>query len=105
MNKHFRALSCGLIFALFSASTATIAQEMRPLTKGQTLYLPIYSHMLYGNIGKSGKASNAMLSALVSIRNTEGKRPLRGKDRKQAMAQRALSDIDAWLNPRQEAAE
>jgi hypothetical protein len=33
--------------------------------------------MLYGNIGKSGKASNALLSALVSIRNTDGKRPLR----------------------------
>ena len=60
MNK-FRALICGLIFALFSASTVTYAQEARPLTKGQTLYLPIYSHMLYGNIGKSGKASNAML--------------------------------------------
>ena len=77
MKRYIHALTCGLFFALFSASTATIAQEMRPLTKGQTLYLPIYSHMLYGNIGKSGKASNAMLSALVSIRNTDGKRPLR----------------------------
>lgn len=77
MKKYFRALIYGLIFSLFSASTVTIAQEARPLTKGQTLYLPIYSHMLYGNIGKSGKASNAMLSALVSIRNTDGKRPLR----------------------------
>jgi hypothetical protein len=77
MNKHFRSLVCGLIFALFSASTVSIAQEARPLSKGQTLYLPIYSHMLYGNIGKSGKASNAQLSALVSIRNTDGKRPLR----------------------------
>ena len=77
MKKHIHALTCGLFFALFSASTVTLAQEVRPLTKGQTLYLPIYSHMLYGNIGKSGKASNAMLSALVSIRNTDGKRALR----------------------------
>lgn len=77
MQRLFCALSMGLIFALFGASTATFAQEARPLSKGQTLYLPIYSHMLYGNIGKSGKASNAMLSALVSIRNTDGKRPLR----------------------------
>ena len=77
MHTRLRALSCGLIFALFGASTATFAQEARPLTKGQTVYLPIYSHMLYGNIGKSGKASNALLSALVSIRNTDGKRPLR----------------------------
>ncbi|MGE0659852.1 MAG: methylenetetrahydrofolate--tRNA-(uracil(54)-C(5))-methyltransferase (FADH(2)-oxidizing) TrmFO [Reyranellaceae bacterium] len=35
----------------------------------------------------------------------EGKRPPRGKDRKQAMARRALSDVDAWLNPQKEAAE
>ena len=76
MQKLLRAISLGLIFALFSASTATIAQEVRPLTKGQTLYLPIYSHMLYGNLGKTGKASHALLSALVSIRNTDGKRPL-----------------------------
>lgn len=77
MKRYIHALTCGLFFALFSASTVTVAQEARPLTKSQTLYLPIYSHMLYGNIGKSGKASNAMLSALVSIRNTDGKRPLR----------------------------
>lgn len=33
--------------------------------------------MLYGNLGKSGKASYVLLSALVSIRNTDAKRPLR----------------------------
>jgi methylenetetrahydrofolate--tRNA-(uracil-5-)-methyltransferase len=36
---------------------------------------------------------------------TDGSRPPRGKDRKQAMARRALSDIDAWLNSQREAAE
>ena len=77
MKKQIRTLACGLFFALFSASTVTIAQEARPLSKGQKLYLPIYSHMLYGNLGKSGKASHALLSALVSIRNTDGKRALR----------------------------
>lgn len=77
MSSIFSALRWVLFFALFSASTVTIAQEARPLSKGQTLYLPIYSHMLYGNLGKSGKASHALLSALVSIRNTDGKRALR----------------------------
>lgn len=33
--------------------------------------------MLYGNVGKSGKVSQVLLSALVSIRNTDGRRPLR----------------------------
>ena len=53
------------------------AQETRPVTRGQTLYLPIYSHMFYGNIGRSGKPSHALLSALVSIRNTDPKGALR----------------------------
>jgi len=47
------------------------------LAKGQTLYLPIYSHMVYGNLGKSGKASSVLLSTLASIRNTDARRPIR----------------------------
>lgn len=65
------------IFSAFFGSTVVTAQEARPLVKGQTLYLPIYSHMLYGNLGKAGKASYVLLSALVSIRNTDSKRPIR----------------------------
>jgi methylenetetrahydrofolate--tRNA-(uracil-5-)-methyltransferase len=34
-----------------------------------------------------------------------GKKPPRGKDRKQAMAQRALDDLANWLNPERAAAE
>ncbi len=66
-----------VIFGLFSGSTAANAQEIRTLSSGQSIYLPIYSHMLYGNVGKSGKVSQVLLSALVSIRNTDSKRPLR----------------------------
>ena len=65
------------VFTLCWASTATFAQEARPASKAQSLYLPVYSHMLYGNLGKSGKASQVLLSTLVSIRNTDAKRPLR----------------------------
>jgi hypothetical protein len=73
----------GLLVAVFGAASIALAggtvgaQEARPLVKAQTLYLPIYSHMLYGNLGKSGKASYVLLSALVSIRNTDPKRALR----------------------------
>jgi len=63
--------------ALLALSNTASAQEPRPLSKSQTLYLPIYSHMLYGNLGKSGKASYVLLSALVSIRNSDAKRSLR----------------------------
>jgi len=71
-------LRLGTAAVLLSFVTSLVAaQEVRPLVKGQTLYLPIYSHMLYGNLGKAGKASYVLLSALVSIRNTDAKRPLR----------------------------
>jgi len=59
-----------LVFGLGGASTATCADDMRALSSGQSLYLPIYSHMLYGNLGKRGQASSILLSALVSIHNT-----------------------------------
>ena len=79
MRKHRWGQVClwAAIFSIFSVSTAANAQEVRAPSSGQTIYLPIYSHMLYGNVGKSGKASQVLLSALVSIRNTDGKRPLR----------------------------
>lgn len=67
----------GVLFALLLAGTAA-AQEARPLSRGQSLYLPIYSHMLYGNVSSSkGAPYKVLLSALVSIRNTDAKRPLR----------------------------
>ena len=65
------------ILALFSLSTVSLGQEARHLSKGQSLYLSVYSHMLYGNLGKRGKASQVLLSTLVSIRNTDPRRPLR----------------------------
>lgn len=81
MNAHVagrRGLAAlGLILGLFWLSTAAVAQDSRPMSSGQSLYLPIYSHMLYGNVGKSGKVSQVLLSALVSIRNTDTRRPLR----------------------------
>lgn len=61
---------------LFCLSLGVSAQELTPL-KSQSLYLPIYSHMLYGNLGKGGKASSVLLSALVSLRNTDARRPIR----------------------------
>ena len=66
-----------MTLALLAGATAWFAQESRPASKTQSLYLPVYSHMLYGNLGKSGKASQVLLSTLVSIRNTDSKRPLR----------------------------
>ncbi len=77
--SHFQAWSRRAIFlaTLCLSSLPVLSQETRPLSRSQTLYLPIYSHMFYGNIGKSGKPSHTLLSALVSIRNTDPKAALR----------------------------
>jgi len=80
MGVGMKRLKFGLLLlalATLGGPMALKAQELRPLAKGQTLYLPIYSHMLYGNLGKSGNASYVLLSALVSIRNSDSRRPLR----------------------------
>lgn len=66
-----------VILALCLGAGLSAAQEVRPLSRGQALFLPIYSHMLYGNIGRSGAANKVLLSALVSIRNTDPRRSLR----------------------------
>jgi hypothetical protein len=76
-REYWRGALGAFVFAAFFPLSVAIAQEARPLAKGQTLYLPIYSHMLYGNLGRNGKASQVLLSSLVSIRNTDGKRPIR----------------------------
>lgn len=77
LSKSVAAWLYGAAFALFLTSPAALAQEPRLPSKGQALYLPVYSHMLYGNLGRSGKASSVLLSTLVSIRNTDSKRALR----------------------------
>jgi hypothetical protein len=59
------------------ASGSLLAQEARPLSRGQTLYLPIYSHMLYGNVSSKGAVPRVLLSAMVSVRNTDVRRPIR----------------------------
>ena len=70
--RRMAGLAAGLVVL-----SAAIGEEVRTPVRGQTLYLPIYSHMLYGNLGRSGQASYVLLSALVSIRNTDARRPLR----------------------------
>jgi hypothetical protein len=73
MNLRTRLLAAGAL-ALCLCATAS-AQEAP--SKGQTLYLPIYSHLWHGNVDRAGKADMAQLSALVSIRNTDPNKTLR----------------------------
>lgn len=63
------------ILALLLAVNTAAAEE---LSKGQTLYLPIYSHIWHGNKIVDGKYPvKSQVSALVSIRNTSLNVPIR----------------------------
>ncbi|MBL8394803.1 MAG: DUF3124 domain-containing protein [Candidatus Accumulibacter sp.] len=54
-----------------------LAEGIEPLTKGQTVYLPIYSEIRHGNIGPKGKSETSLMSVLVSVRNTDPNNPIR----------------------------
>ncbi|KAF0163998.1 MAG: hypothetical protein FD157_2363 [Rhodocyclaceae bacterium] len=48
------------------------AQEMPQLSAGQSLYLPIYSHLYHGDVHpRTGKPSETLVSTHISIRNTD----------------------------------
>ena len=56
-----------VLLALFSAN----APAQTALSSGQTLYLPVYSHVYHGDVDSKGAPQQTLVSALVSIRNTD----------------------------------
>lgn len=58
--------------ALLCLQALATAQEMLPLSAGQSVYLPIYSHLYHGDVNpKTGKPSQTLVSAHISIRSTD----------------------------------
>jgi len=67
-----KSLRCGTIFfwgawlaAVFATGSCAFASDVR-LSKGQTVYVPVYSFIYYGN-----KLKKIDLTATLSIRNTD----------------------------------
>ena len=64
-----------LLISIFISGAASAADE---LSDGQSLYLPVYSHIWHGDrVGSDKQPSKILLSALISIRNTSLKTPIR----------------------------
>ena len=63
-----------LAIALILAATAAQAQGRK---SGETLYVPVYSHLPHGNLSGNGTPDQILLSAVVSVRNTDPVYPLR----------------------------
>ncbi|HRF71796.1 MAG TPA: DUF3124 domain-containing protein [Accumulibacter sp.] len=70
---------CRLTAALLLAGVLTpaLAEGIEPPTRGQTVYVPIYSHFRHGNVASSGRSGTTLVSVLVSVRNTDPKNPIR----------------------------
>ena len=67
-----------LVFVAVLALAGTVcAQEPFALSRGQTVYVPVYSEVLHGDLDRQGKPGRQLLSALVSVRNTDARSPLR----------------------------
>lgn len=68
-----------LFLLLVLSSLATIARaEEQAVSKGQLLYLPIYSSIWHGDTHPlKGEPMKSNMSALVSIRNTSSKTPIK----------------------------
>lgn len=60
-----------LLPALLAFPVLAAGAEEAPLSSGQTLYLPVYSHVYHGELNKQGKPSETLVSTHVSIRNTD----------------------------------
>lgn len=59
------------LFALAAAAVAASFALAQAPQKGQVVYLPIYSHIWYGDKDKKGHPAQTLLSSMVSIRNTD----------------------------------
>ena len=70
----FRLLAA-LIFT--GTMAPALAEGIEPPTKGQTVYVPIYSEIRHGNVASPGRADSTLMSVLVSVRNTDPSNPIR----------------------------
>lgn len=73
MNSFLRR--CTLLLGLLA--THAFGADEPALLSGQTLYLPVYSHVYHGDPGKDGKPAQTLVSTHVSIRNTDPLTPIR----------------------------
>jgi hypothetical protein len=71
-----RTMRLVALLALVCGATVTHAQSPAR-SSGQSLYLPIYSHILHGETERNGQPAQTLMSVMVSVRNTDAARPIR----------------------------
>ena len=87
MRSLFPSFSCATLAVLLLAGFVgpatgqtlppSAGQSVAGRSTGQSLYLPVYSHIWHGEMDKKGAPTRALMSVSVSIRNTDLARPIR----------------------------
>lgn len=62
---------------LIVCSGFAVGQTPAPKSTGQSLYLPIYSHIWHGDFAPTGERAKTLVSVSVSIRNTDPVKSIR----------------------------
>lgn len=66
-----RTILAVLLLAVLAIRPAAAAEAT-----GQTVYLPVYSHIWHGDMKGDGSPERLLVSTLVSIRNTDPRHPI-----------------------------
>lgn len=69
--KKSRAIHWLFSGALMFCAHAASAMDQPPLSSGQTIYVPVYSSVLHGNLNDRGTPEQILLSSMLSVRNTD----------------------------------
>ena len=67
----WRAWSRALVLCFICCGAAPALAQGVVRATGQQLYLPVYSHILHGEVDRAGKPARMLVSVLVSVRNTD----------------------------------
>ncbi|HEY4374743.1 MAG TPA: DUF3124 domain-containing protein [Burkholderiales bacterium] len=74
MHRLFPSLTAARAVAfaltLFALAIGPADAQSVPV-RGQTLYLPVYSHIWHGEVDGKGQPAKVLVSVLVSVRNTD----------------------------------
>ena len=64
------------VFVVAASLGSPEAWSQDALSKGQTVYVPVYSHIAHGNLDGRGKPAELLLSSMLSLRNTDPAFPI-----------------------------
>ena len=66
-----------VVVVMFLACASVFGQAAPARSLGQSLYLPIYSHIWHGDMSANGERTKTLVSVSVSIRNTDPVKSIR----------------------------